>query len=301
MRTRTLGFTAVVGLGLAGATAYQAGAVGLCAAADTRMASAASVSTAAAPRVAAEGRVVAYPGAEVQVAAERGGRIVRVAVDEGDRVRQGDLLAEIDADELRAALDEAQARVAEAAAEIRLAETTRTRREALVAQQVVSRHDFDQATRDLEIAQARRDTVRAEVARLTAQLRKARVTAPIAGTVVMRAVDPGETLEAGAVVVTVADLTRLRVEGEADEADAAALALDANVEITAAGYPGQRWRGRIEDVADAVSLRRIKPQDPARPTDTRVLAVKVAFAEPSPLKLGTTVELAIHTPASPVR
>ena len=42
-----------------------------------------------------------------------------------------------------------------------------------------------------------------------------------------------------------------------------------------------------------MTLRRLKPQDPGRPTDTRVLAVKVAFTEEVPLKLGTTVELKI--------
>jgi hypothetical protein len=50
----------------------------------------------------------------------------------------------------------------------------------------------------------------------------------------------------------------------------------------------------VEEVADAVTLRRLKPQDPSRPTDTRILAVKVAFSEPTPLKLGTTVELKIQ-------
>ena len=293
MRRSTIGFTATVGLALVAATVYQAGAMGA-GTATPKVAAA----PAGPPRVAAEGRVVTYPGSEVHVAAERGGRVVRVLVEEGQRVQKGDLLAELDSDELRAALDEARARVADAEAEIRLAEVSRRRREALVAQQVVARHDLDQATRDLEIAQARRDTAQAEAMRLLAQLRKTRIVAPLSGTVVARAVDPGETLETGAAVATLADLTRLRVEGEADEADAAALALGAPVEITAAGYPGQRWRGRIEDVAEAVSLRRIKPQDPARPTDTRVLAVKVAFAEPSPLKLGTTVELKITAPSS---
>ena len=46
-----------------------------------------------------------------------------------------------------------------------------------------------------------------------------------------------------------------------------------------------------------MTLRRLKPQDPSRPTDTRILAVKVAFAEPTPLKLGTTVELKIEPQA----
>ena len=42
-----------------------------------------------------------------------------------------------------------------------------------------------------------------------------------------------------------------------------------------------------------MTLRALKPQDPGRPTDTRILAVKVALSEPTPLRLGTTVELKI--------
>ena len=65
--------------------------------------------------------------------------------------------------------------------------------------------------------------------------------------------------------------------------------------ITADGYPGRSWRGHVEEIPDSVTLRRIKPQDPSRPTDARILAVKVAFAEPVPLRLGTTVDLRIGT------
>jgi len=294
MRIRTLALSASAGVALLIATIFQASA--LCRTAGAPVGTVAAAAPAA--RVAAEGRVVAYPGAEIHVAAERGGRLVRVLVEEGRSVRQGELLVEIESEELRAALDEARARLSEAEAEIRLAEISQRRRQELVAQKVVALHDLDQATRDLEIAQARRETARAETARLEAQLRKTRILSPISGTVVARNVDPGETVEAGDLVLTVADLSRLRVEGEADEADAASLALTAPVEITASGYPGQRWRGTIEDVADAVSVRRVKPQDPGRPTDTRVLVVKVAFAEPHPLKLGTTVELAITGPSN---
>ena len=64
--------------------------------------------------------------------------------------------------------------------------------------------------------------------------------------------------------------------------------------IHADGYPGLSWQGRIEEVADSVTVRKLKPQDPGRPTDTRILAVKVAFGETTPLKLGTTVELRIQ-------
>jgi RND family efflux transporter MFP subunit len=203
-------------------------------------------------------------------------------------------VAELDSEEIRAALAEARARLVEGEAELRLAEATLERRRELAEQRVISAHDLDQARRDLDTALARIETARATVARHEAQLAKARIVAPISGTVIARHVDAGETLEAGARVVTLGDLSRLRVEAEADEADAAALELGAPATITADGYPGRSWRGSVEEIADAVTPRRLKPQDPSRPTDTRILALKIAFAEPSPLKLGTTVELRIR-------
>jgi HlyD family secretion protein len=251
--------------------------------------------------VAAEGRVVTYPGAEIRVGAERSGRLVRVLVQEGQLVRKGELLVEIESDELRAALDEARARIVEAAAEIRLAELNRERRQKLVAERILAPQDFDQATRDLDIARARHATATASAARFSAQLRKSRIAAPLSGHVILRQVDAGQTVEEGDHLLTIADLERVRVVGEAHEADAGAIALGAPVTITADGFPGASWRGTVEEIPDSVTLRRLKPQDPARPTDTRVLAVKVAFAERTPLKLGTTVELRIRSAPGPVR
>lgn len=288
MRKRTLVIWGGVGAVLLSATVFQA------------LQASAPAPRAAAPArpaerlLAAEGRVVAYPGAEVSVAAERAGRLVRVLVDESQAVKAGQLLAEIESDELRAALDEAGARVREAEAELRLAELNERRRADLVRQEVVAVHDLDQATRDRDIASARLETARAEVARLEAQLRKSRILAPISGTVTLRSVDAGEMVAAGTPVVTIADLTRLRVEGEADEADAPLLRAGARVTVNAQGRAGQQWPGVVEEVADSATLRRLKPQDPSRPTDTRIVAVKVAFAGPAPLRLGTTVDLGIE-------
>lgn len=244
-------------------------------------------------RVAAEGRVTAYPGGEVDVAAERSGRLVRVLVEEGDVVRRGALLAEVDSEELRATLAEARARVTEAEAEARLAELNRQRREQLVGERVAAPHELDQAVRDLDIARARIETTRAAAARYEAQMKKTRIVAPIGGTVVGRLVDAGERVEAGARIVRLVDLSRLRVAAEADEADAALIAVGAQVTINAQGRPEDQWTGVVEEVADSVTVRGLKPRDPARPTDTRILAVKVAFKDKAPLKLGTTVDLTI--------
>jgi HlyD family secretion protein len=287
MKTRTMLVSALLGVGLLTATVIQARS------ASGRPAPAPRVP--AGPRgVAAEGRVSAYPGSEVRLAAERGGRITRVLVEEGQVVKKGALLAEIESDELRAALAESRARVAEAQAELKLADLNRDRRERLVREQIVARHDLDQASRDLDIARARLETAAAEVTRYEAQIRKTRIVAPLSGTVIARQVDAGETVETGDHTFTMANLDRLRIEAEADEADAGALSVGAPVAISADGYEGRSWPGRIEEIADAVTLRQLKAQDPGRPTDTRIVAVKVAFLEEAPLKLGTTVELRIE-------
>ena len=247
--------------------------------------------------VAAEGRVVAYPGAEVTIGADAVGRLLRVNVEEGDLVRKGQILAEIDASDLVASLDEARARLEEATAERHLAQLNADRKVKLFAEGVLPAFDRDAASRDLEITQARIETAAASIRRLEATIAKTRMIAPISGTVTSRLVNAGQMVDRGDPAFSVADLDRLRVEGEAHEADADRVRIGAEVEIRADGFPGQSFRGRVEEIPGSVTLRRIKPQDPARPTDVRVLALKVAFEGRTPLKLGSTVDLVVSAPA----
>lgn len=130
--------------------------------------------------------------------------------------------------------------------------------------------------------------------RLEALLGKTVITAPIDGVVIARGVHAGETVAAGDELVTIANLDRTRVEAEVDEFDVARVTLGAPVDVTAEGFE-RAWRGTIEEIPDAVVNRRLKPQDPSKPIDTRVLLVKVAFAEETPLKLGQRVEVRMHT------
>lgn len=99
---------------------------------------------------------------------------------------------------------------------------------------------------------------------------------------------------AGRPLMRIADLTRTRVDAEVDEFDAAAMVAGARVTVTAEGYD-TRWAARVEEIPDAVTGRRLKPDDPGRPTDTRILLVKIAFDEPTPLKLGQRVDFEIAT------
>src|SRR5262245_47922524 len=280
-------FWPLLGLGLLAVVVLQARAAG-----PSRKASTAPVPAqgsragAHGARVAAEGRVVAYPGAEVVVGTDLAGTVVVLKVNEKDHVRKGQLLAELRSDDYRASLAEARARVVEADADIRLAEAEVERARSLWQKAVGSRQAVDKAERDMDAARARRATAAATADRLAAVLAKTRIVAPIDGVVVARHAQAGETLEAGKPIVTIADLSRVRVEAELDEFDSGRVRLDDAVRVTAEGYDGKAWMGKVEEIPDSVVGRRLKPQDPGKPEDTRVLRVKVALLEPTPLKLG---------------
>ena len=263
------------------------------AAAEVRSATTSLAPGGAAERVVAEGRLTTYPGAEVLVGSEVAGTIVQLAVVEKQVVRQGQLIAELRADDLRAQFAEAEARIVEAEAEIRLAEAERDRAESLYAQQVDTASRRDKAVRDLEVSTARRTTAVAVATRLEAEIAKRRIVAPIDGVVIVRHVDAGEPVDARAAIVTIADLSRVRVEAEVDEFDTGRLVVGAPVAVSAEGFDGQRWRGTVEEIPDSVQGRRLKPQDPGKPADTRVLLVKIQLDEPTPLKLGQRVEVEI--------
>lgn len=261
--------------------------------ADAEAPAPAAVMPAAARPVLAEGRVAAYPGAEVVVGSDASGSIVSMFVAERDVVKKGQLIAEVRADDVAAALAEARARVAEADADIRLFEAEAARAKHLWEEEVGSRQAYDRALRDIDGAKARRETAVATVGRLEAELDKTRVVAPIDGMVIERSVDRGETVEVGSPVVTIANLDRLRVDAEVDEFDIARIAPGAAVEITADGFDGMSWNGHVEEIPDSVVGRKLKPEDPGRLSDGRVLLVKVAFDGKPPLKLGQKVDVRI--------
>jgi HlyD family secretion protein len=245
------------------------------------------------PRIVAEGRVVTYPGAEVVISADVAGTIERLNVEEKQTVRAGEVIAVIKADDTRAALAVARARVGEADADTHLFEAEVARAQHLFHEDVGSKQTWDKAERDLDSARARRASAAAEVRRLEALVEKTVITAPIDGVVITRHVHAGETIDSNEAIVTVADLKKTRVEAEIDEFDTARVHLGANVSVSAEGF-GRTWRGMIEEIPDAVVNRRLNPQDPSKPIDARVLLVKVAFAEATPLKLGQRVEVRIE-------
>jgi multidrug resistance efflux pump len=141
---------------------------------------------------------------------------------------------------------------------------------------------------------ARKVRAQAAIDQAEALLAKTRIVAPIAGLVVTRSAHPGETLTVGSPIVKLVDLNRIRVEAEVDEYDVGKIALGTTCQIRAEGYLGETWTGTVEEIPAEVVPRRIRPEDPSRPADTRVVTVKVALDQPIPLKLGQRVYVTIR-------
>jgi RND family efflux transporter MFP subunit len=244
-------------------------------------------------RIIAEGRVVAYPGSEVTVGTEVVGTIVNIPARENEVIRKGDLLLELRADDVKASLREAHFRLIEAETGLRILRARFQLDRLFPSLAVNAPRVADRRLDEETAAAARRDAAKATVERLEAESVKYRLLAPIGGMVTFRHVDAGETVTPGTPLVTIVDLNRLRIEAEIDEFDIAGVALAAKATIMAEGYSGRRWNGQVEEVPFTVVSRQTRPDDPGRPTDTRVLHVKVAFREPNPLKLGQHVEVEI--------
>ncbi|HEV8550467.1 MAG TPA: efflux RND transporter periplasmic adaptor subunit [Polyangiaceae bacterium] len=244
--------------------------------------------------VVAEGRLVAYPDAQVTLGAEVAGRLAELRVHEGDAVKKGDVLAVVDVAEQRAALREARARVKEVDSDVTYLARERQRSAVLLAQNAVASAAFERSEHDADGAERRRASLVAVATRLEAEVTKATVVAPFSGTIVARFVEPGAYVAPGTSIATLCDLSRLRVQAEVGEFDTARVTEGAKATLSAEGYR-EHWRGTLEELPAEVVARQQRPLDPSRPVDTRVLLAKIRLDEPLPLRLGQRIEVEIAT------
>jgi HlyD family secretion protein len=173
----------------------------------------------------------------VEVGAEVSGRLLGVYVDYNAKVTRGELLAEIDPEELNAAALQARAQVAAAEASVQQARATLLESERNLKRAKEQRKDGLVADKDLESAEANALRAKASVASADASLQvsratlrsqttrlgKTRILSPIDGIVLSRSVDPGQTVTAGfqtPVLFKLAeDLSHLELHVYVDEAD----------------------------------------------------------------------------------
>ena len=177
---------------------------------------------------------------EVQVTARVAGAVERVRFQEGQEVKQGQLLAEIEPGRYRLAVASAQAGMQRAAAVLADAQSTAQRR-----QRAAAGHPGVYTAEEMQGVQARVDVAAADVAAAGAalnlaqlNLRDALVRAPVAGIMQSRTVQTGQYVQPGSVLGTLLQREPMHVRFDVPEADASRLTLGQPLSFTIRGVPG---------------------------------------------------------------
>jgi RND family efflux transporter MFP subunit len=231
----------------------------------------------------------------VTVSSEVLATIVRMSAGEKTLVKKGDLIVELRDDDVRASIREARNHLVEAEVVLRLKQARPRIGRLLNVLTGDEPRPTEIRPEELSAAIARRDAAKAAVDKLEAEDAKYRIIAPISGVVIARNAEPGETVSPGSPLLTIVDLSRLRIDAELDEFDIPRVDLHAQANISAEGYGTHHWNGEVEEISDSVVPRQNRPEDPGRSSDSRVLPVKIALKNHTPLKLGQRVEVEIKT------
>ncbi len=217
-------------------------------------------------KVSANGKVQAVTKADIS--ANVMGQVTRLSVKEGDVVKKGQFLMEIDPRNARANSEAMQANLKAAGSQLDSAtaalvqakadfDRARANRDA----GIISAADFERARTALETAQADRRTAQERMSQAKANLSQSHVglgycliTAPMDGVVTARRIEPGETAvpgiqnQPGTVLLTISDMSKVEAEMEVDEASIPTVKLGQEAQVRIDAYPNQVFQGQVTEV-----------------------------------------------------
>jgi len=233
--------------------------------------------------VSASGKI--QPKRLVNISADTPGRVVNLAVNEGDRVTKGQFLLQIDPKSLRTRVDSGaaslqaaqmsldQMKQAEQTARVQLqqAQQNLKRQQDLWARQLTTREMLEKAENDVKSADsalqerehasssqaARIDQERAGLESARYDLSKVRIESPIDGIVTSRNIQEGETAvigtmnNAGTVLLKLADMSVIQAEIEVDETNLPNVKFDQQAKITIDAIPDRTFRGHVTEIGNS--------------------------------------------------
>ncbi len=233
--------------------------------------------------VSASGKV--QPKRQVNVSANTTGRVTRVAVEEGQRVKAGQFLLEIDPKQLEGQLQRGEASVAAAQsslasartaveqgrANLELARQNLKRQEDLWKEGLTTRENLERAqndvtvreadlrarTQDIETNEARIKQEQASLSTTRYNLNQIIITAPMDGLVTRRSIEEGETAvlgtmnNAGSVLLTIADMSVIEAEVEVDETEIPSVQLHQEAKVMIDAVPDKTFKGRVTEIGNS--------------------------------------------------
>lgn len=219
--------------------------------------------------VTASGRIQATR--QVEVSASAIGKVVKLAVEEGDYVNAGDFLLQIDPTPYQAAVDQLRASIRSAEAQREMEESNLAKAEydlarakTLHGQDVVSEDELRTAQLNYDVARSRLKTAEETLSQNRTNLKKSlhdldqvRITADISGIVTELNVEQGENAimgtlnNPGTVLLVIADLSEIEAEVEVDETEVVYVRIGQKASVTLDAYPDRSFDGVVTEVGNS--------------------------------------------------
>ena len=188
----------------------------------------------------------------VSVGAQVSGIIDKIYIDYNDKVKEGQLLAQIDKSLLIEDINSSEAKMAQAKARFDLAKLDKERTEALFNEGYVARLELDKAITDLASAEADYIASRANNERSKRNIEYAEIKSPVSGVVISKDVEEGQTIASSfsaPTLFTIAeDLTKMQIEASISEADIGSIKKGQNVDFTVDAFPAETFHGKVDQV-----------------------------------------------------
>lgn len=176
------------------------------------------------------------------------GEVTRVLVREGEAVKDGQLLAQIDVTDLQSRVDAQVAALEEAKARLNIAAKNRANSQQLLRQKFISQNAYDttESTHDASAASVRSQEAQLRIARKA--LEDAAVRAPFAGIVATRSVHPGEKVGIDQAFFTLVDLGRMEIEAPAPASEIPSVRAGQAATFRVDGFGERDFEGRVERI-----------------------------------------------------
>lgn len=230
------------------------------------------------------------PVTQVEVGTQVSGIVSHLYADYNSVVKKGQLIAELDKTNLLNDLASKKSNLAVSKTEYEYQQKNYNRTKTLYEKQMVSESDYETAYYNYNKAKNNYDIAKIQLATAQTNLSYATIYSPIDGVVLSRAVEEGQTVNAGMNTPTLfniaADLTDMRVVADVDEADIGEVHEGQRVTFTVDAYPTAVFEGTVQQVRQEAT------------TTSNVVTYEVVVTAPNPdlrLKPGMTANITIYT------
>lgn len=202
---------------------------------------------------------------DVKIGATVPGLIISLPVKDGDIIKKGQLLVQIDPSEYRSAVAQATAQLNSAKANFEQARLLHERQQKLFEKNLTSKEQYDASLTQYNVAKAQYDQSQASLRQAEDLLAKTTITAPMDGKITELLKKEGEMVTGATYnpteIMTISDLSAFEVEVEVDETDIAETRLTQEAKIKIDAFPDTSFKGEVSEIGNTAKVTGYGTQD----------------------------------------